>query len=268
MFDGKHFVFPSDDLFVLLSVPQQDRQPVGMYFKDVSFHQDLFANVRFIRVRIKDDDVSLPEIGQEVVSLFRNRQIDQVVSFVGPALALVRDLEPQENIPCLQFFVERGVPQAGKSAGRIGSSAHFAQDLFLGNESKEASEVGTFQGRADFQCLDDPFQFGFLIVIPQLVVHLEFVEQVCRQLFTYRNNGTFSKGHLIGHDAVAEPDTFPEQAFSEMFDQESVRIFGIKQEGLQILGLVAEVVHQYALVKHHLNKMIFLMLAVVFVTFS
>ena len=94
MFDGKNFVFRSDDLFVLLSVPQQDRQPVGMYFKDVPFHQDLFANVRFIRVRIKDDDVSLPEVRQEVVSLFRNRQINQVVSFVGPALALVRDLEP------------------------------------------------------------------------------------------------------------------------------------------------------------------------------
>ena len=53
-----------------------------------------------------------------------------------------------------------------------------------------------------------------------------------------------------------------------MFYQQSVSILGIEQEGLHIGGFLSEIIHQYALVEHHLNEMVFLMAAVVFIALT
>ena len=53
-----------------------------------------------------------------------------------------------------------------------------------------------------------------------------------------------------------------------MFYHEAIGIFGIKQESLQVLRLPSEVIHQYPLIKHHLDEMILLMTPVVFIPFS
>ena len=70
------------------------------------------------------------------------------------------------------------------------------------------------------------------------------------------------------YDVISELDALPEQIFGKMFYQQSVGIFGIEQEGLHIGGFLSEIIHQYALVEHHLNEMVFLMAAMVFVALS
>ncbi len=98
MLDGEHFAFPTYDVFVLLSVPQKDGDAFWLDFLDISFHQDLFPYIRFIPVTVENDDVSGTEIGQEIFSLLRNVQFNDVIAFVGCTSAFVGDGQSQQDV--------------------------------------------------------------------------------------------------------------------------------------------------------------------------
>ena len=119
-----------------------------------------------------------------------------------------------------------------------------------------------------FQSLNSFIQFRLLIVSPELVVHLQLVQQVCVYFFRYFRDSPFAESHFIAHYHVSQLDTLAEEFVREMFYYKSVRIFGVEQEGLHILCGLSEVVHQNALIQHHLYEMVFLMPFVVLIFFT
>ena len=46
-----------------------------------------------------------------------------------------------------------------------------------------------------------------------------------------------------------------------------VELFGVEQKGLKLFGLTSEVIHQYPLIQHHLDEMVFFVLMKFLVTF-
>ena len=265
--DGKHISFVADDVFVLLTVSQQHRQPVGSNLYDVSFHQNLMTHVRFVLICIADDDISSTEVGKKILLLARNAEVQQVVSFSGSTLPFVGEFQSQQYVSRFQLLCHRSVPQSGKPVRRL-VAAGLAQNLLLGDESKETLEICPLQWGRVLQGLDDFLQLRLLKIGPQATGGLELIQQVGTQFFHDRSDGTFAEGHLRTDNPVSQPDTFAEKGFGKMFDHQSVGILGVQQEGLQVLCLVAEIVHQYSLIEHHLDEMVLLVTAVVLVALT
>ena len=117
-----------------------------------------------------------------------------------------------------------------------------------------------------FQHLQDGSQLGFLVVGPQPVLHLGFVQQAGREQVADPADVPVRKRHFLHHDAVAQADAFAEQLFGKMLCGQSVGIFGIQQETLQLFGGDGEVLLQHALVEHHLHEMVLLVPVSVLVT--
>ena len=117
------------------------------------------------------------------------------------------------------------------------------------------------------QGLDGLLELGFLEIVPQAVVNLVFVQYIRIQGLNDLADIPFPQFHLFGYNEVAQTDAFAEQGFGEVFQHQSVRVFGIKQEGLQFFGFPTEVVHQDALVQHHLDEMVFFVLTLPFIAF-
>ena len=131
MFDGEKVVSAPDNIFVLLSVAQDQCHAVRMQFQDVSLHENVFPQVGFSLVGIQNHHVARPEIRQEVFFLCRNVQFDEVVSFAWSAALFLQNGQSQQDVASLQFLVQWDVPVTGKPVRGIAVSSGLAENLFL-----------------------------------------------------------------------------------------------------------------------------------------
>ena len=120
MFHGI-FLRGNQNVRVFLAVAQGHRNLLRTHLRERGLKEQALAHVGFFVsfVGVEIDAVAGTEIGQEILTLVRNGERDDVVAAVGVVFHLIYNLEVGVDVAELLFFGERQVPKVGHASAGL-----------------------------------------------------------------------------------------------------------------------------------------------------